>query len=322
MAFASTDVSDAAWLFPGQGATYPGMGRALVDASDRAQDLVRRASDVSGQPLERIRRDGPPATLRRPEVQEPLLTALSIAYADALRDRGYAPRATAGYSAGEVAAYYAAGVFDDAVALQAATIRGRALRDATGTGQMLGVRGLAPEVVDGALDDIDGVSLAARNAPDHAAVAGRSDALEVAARRLGDRGGVVRRLDVDGPWHSPLARPAADAIADRLDDLPFDVPDRPVVCCATGTYTDAPDALRDALAEQVCRPVQWLTVIRRLRDGRPDEPGATGFVDAGAGRVLYGFLRRTWRSDDAPTLTYLDDGRGGTTLPLGRRVAG
>lgn len=311
MAFRDDTMTDAAWLFPGHGSQYPGMGQALLDASPRARERIEAAERHAGRTLDDVRRHGPPDALRKSVCLEPLLVAVSMAYVDALRSRGLAPRCVAGYSAGMIAALYAAGTLTADDALRVAVRRGRVLHAAAGTGRMVAVKGLSHDAVDACVRDAGGdghAEVAARNAPDHAAVSGTSEALSRVQRAARKRGGQTVALNVDGPWHSSLATDAADAIADTIADVPLSTPTCPVYQSTTGAPTTDPDALRRGLARQIDTPVRWNAIAERLADDAVD-----ACLEVGPGRTLYGFLLRTWRGA-GPALGYVDDGRGGSPL--------
>jgi [acyl-carrier-protein] S-malonyltransferase len=282
-------------LFPGQGAQYPGMGRVIYDQFPRAREILRQAEALSGLPLREVCLRGPDVRLRQPNVLEPALTALAVSYVELLAGHGVRPDCVAGYSAGEVAALYAAGVVSLTDALRLAVRRGRALQEATtDAGRMVAVAQLpttAVERVIAGLRSRGHLAVAAWNAVDHTTIVGEEARIQEAARELRALGGVLTDVAVAGPWHCAWVAGAARRVQEAIADMEFRPPRVPVYTSATGEPEDCPERLRHGLAEQIARPVRWRPIVTDLL-----RLGVRHFVEVGAGRTLYGFLLREARA--------------------------
>jgi len=282
-------VARAAWLFPGHGSQYVGMGRELLESWPAARATFERAEALSGLPLRRIMLRGSDEELRRPDVLEPALVALSLGHAGLASERFGPPRAVAGYSAGAVAALCRAGVLSEEDALQAAVLRGRILQRAAeaGGGGMSAVSGLSLSRVRRLVARVGGVELAGWNAPDQCTVTGRVEAIHLFERAALREGAGVSPVAAAGPWHGSLMREAAEEIAEALKPIRFSSPVLPVYTPVTGMREDDPAALRRGLAEQIMRPVLWRPLLRLLlRD-------TERLYEIGPGHTLIGFARAT-----------------------------
>jgi [acyl-carrier-protein] S-malonyltransferase len=268
-----------AWLFPGQGAQYPGMGRRLWDRFAQARSIAEEAEALSGLPLREIARRGPADRLRRCDVLEPVLAAVSLSYAAILREHGRAPAFVAGYSAGEVAALCCAGAITRTDALRIAVHRGRILQDAAAArpGRMIAAYRIPAAVVAAVVAELaprGALAIAAWNAPDHVTLAGDEATIGLAERRLLRLKAEVAPIDVAGPWHCHLLDRAAERAAGVLEAIPFRAPTVPVYTSASGRIETDPGRLRRDLAEQLRAPVRWGAILDDLRPPRgPILPG-------------------------------------------------
>jgi [acyl-carrier-protein] S-malonyltransferase len=225
-----------------------------------------------------------------PLVLEPLLAAVSGAYADVLRARGETPAAVCGYSAGHVPALYAAGVIDRATCIRIACIRGAALSSAASAvpGGMIGVHGLPEHVLTYLAEDdpVEPASIGARNGPALVVYSGSHPALARAAARATKAGAVVSGLlDVAGPWHTPLLEPASVAIETAIAALPFRPAKIPVYSTVTGLASKDAAFLRWNVAASVARSVEWHAAVQAMLAA-----GMRTFVEVSPGRVLWGLL--------------------------------
>lgn len=281
-----------AFLFPGQGSQQVGMGRDLVREIPLARELFEVASEASGLDVQRACLRGPLARLSRTDVLQPALTAMGLACARGLIERGVTPHAAAGHSVGELPALACAGSFTDTDAVMAAAARGRAMHEASTRtpGTMLAVSGLRPEAVAEALDGVlalDQGGIAAINAPSQVVVSAAEGVLADVRRVLTARGARLSPLAVSGAWHCALMDAARTPYADTLEGIPLAPPTLPVPMNAAGEVCSDPGRIRGLLVEQLCRPVQWVAVVQALID-----EGVDGFVELGSGTVLRGLLRR------------------------------
>ena len=280
-----------AWIFPGHGAQYPGMGRSVLGAGQPGSAWLEEAEAISGLPLARLVARGPRQKLADPRVVEPLLAAVASAHADRLRAEEGPPAAVAGHSAGHIAALYASGAVDRSTCLRIACRRGAVLAEAAASlpGGMMAAHGLpnADLARLAAADPEHPAGIAARNAADHVVLTGSPVSLARAAARLRSAGASVAALNVAGPWHSAALAAAAGAIARAIADLPVRRPDVPVWNALDATSSRDPDALRHIAAQSVASVVEWHATTLAMHAA-----GIGTFVEAGAGRTLWGLIGR------------------------------
>jgi [acyl-carrier-protein] S-malonyltransferase len=247
--------------------------------------------------------------LNSPQVAEPLLASIQIAYAQEMFNHGVLPDVIAGYSAGEVAAFFAAGVLSQEDALKAAVIRGSTLGRYTDTdSRMVAVARIPVRIVEEWLSEQSiSVEIAAINAPDHLTLVGPRAAISACAVTLSQRGASISDVNVAGAWHSSAVRQAVIEVEAQLESLSFTRPDRPLYLSATGKQETNPEVLRHMLAAQIAQPVLWNQVVESWC-----EAGVKEFVEMGPGRVLLGLLRRCWPSHSDYQVTCVETPSGGT----------
>ncbi|MCC6509576.1 MAG: ACP S-malonyltransferase [Pirellulaceae bacterium] len=282
-----------AWIFPGQGSQSAGMARGLLKEFGTARKFLEMAEQLSGLPLNRIRQFGPLSELRRPEVLEPLLTSINMAYAHYLLEHGVEPDALAGYSAGEVAALNLAGVLTVEDALSVSVVRGKWLSLAvTERCKMVAVTHLTGQQIQDAImqaDMIGVVDIAGWNADDQLTIVGDIDNVLQMERQLIRLGGDITSLEVSGPWHSPSIQYLSDRIFADISKISFETPQRPIFTSLSGCRQDDPAVLRRHVSQQVAAPVLWKHILLELQSF-----GVTRFCELGSGRVLFGLVRRNF----------------------------
>ena len=288
-------MTKTAWMFPGQGSQSPGMGRQLLEEYPAARQILELAEQASGQPLEQLRRRGPTSSLSRPSVAEPLITAISIGYVEALRSHGFHPDCVAGYSAGEVAAFYAAGVLSLEQAIEVAVIRGRLFEEYCSTeSRMVTIAGVAIETVSDILGQLSAsdpqVYIAAQNGLRHTTIVGDEQCVLAAEERLSRLGAEISQVNVGGKWHSIHLAPATEILVNKLSKQTFLPPACPILTSASAEFRSSPRDLIVDLSAGVSRPVMWRQIVKKL-----DEFGVNQFYECGSGRVLFGLMR--WNED-------------------------
>jgi [acyl-carrier-protein] S-malonyltransferase len=281
-----------AYLFPGQGSQFSGMGQALAEsypASGEVFELADRALEV---PISRICFQGSEEELALTENTQPAVLTVGVAAMRALESKGLRPAAVAGHSLGEYGALVAAGTLDAEAAIRAVRLRGRFMQQAVpvGEGAMAAILGLDPRrVAEICLAAAQGevVSPANLNGPSQVVIAGAAAAVEraiLAAKEAGAKRAVPLR--VSAPFHCELMRPAADALSPVLDATEFRDPSVPIYCNVDAKPIASGSAAREALVRQVVSPVRWQEQIEAmLRDG------IETFVEVGPGKVLAGLVR-------------------------------
>jgi [acyl-carrier-protein] S-malonyltransferase len=285
-----------ALLFPGQGSQEVGMLNTLAAAEPRIEQTFREASIVLGWDVWRLAQEGPAEELNRTERTQPALLAAGVAVHRAWR--AYLPKqaaAMAGHSLGEYTALVAAGAIGFEDALKLVELRGRLMQAAVpqGEGAMAAVIGAEDAVVEKLCADYAGEGVlepANYNAPGQVVVAGNTAAIDwlvANAKTLGVR--KVMKLAMSVPSHCSLLRGAADQLAVKLREVQILPPVLPVLHNLDGRPRSEPDAIRDALIEQLYKPVRWVDTVKRLHQ----ELGCEAFLECGPGKVITGMVKRT-----------------------------
>jgi [acyl-carrier-protein] S-malonyltransferase len=269
-------MAGGAFLFPGQGTQRPGMAERLRQGHGTSRMLFAVASELLGRDLATLCRRGPEAALRATDNAQPALFVTGCAYAAWLADLGVAPMAAAGHSVGELCALVTAGVLDFERGVELVGARGRLMARAR-RGAMASVIGLdatgVARLVAGAGDpDRDEpLVVAVINSPADVVVSGHPAAVERAVAAAAGRPGiVVRRLRVEGAFHSPLMEPIAAEWAEHVRAVPLAPPRLPVALNATGALARTVDDVRAALAAHLTAPVRWADCVRALLDAGVD----------------------------------------------------
>lgn len=306
-------------MFPGQGSQSTGMGRQLLEEFAPARSVLQLAEERSGQPLDQFRRRGPDAMLRRPSVAEPLITAISIGYIELLKSHGFAPHFVAGYSAGEVAAFYAAGILSLEDAIDVAVLRGQLFEQyCTNDSRMVTIAGVpfdtVIEVINRSADEGNAIYLAAQNSSRHTTIVGDESPVLAAESLLSKLGAEISQVSVSGKWHSIHLAPASQILVDKLQKFEFLPPACPILTSASAEFRTRPEDLIHDLSVGVSQPVQWQQIIKQL-----NAVDANDFCECGSGRVLFGLMR--WNEDQlgAYTSVCVED-RSGGLRPLNRMV--
>jgi [acyl-carrier-protein] S-malonyltransferase len=281
-----------AFLFPGQGSQFAGMGKALAGAYAAARRVFEEADEALGFPISRLSFEGPEDLLKLTENTQPALLAVSIAAAEVLKERGLTPDYVAGHSLGEYSALVAAGSLRFADAVRLVRQRGRYMQEAVppGVGAMAALLKLPEGKLDGVLEQAaqgEVVSAANLNSPDQTAIAGHAGAVARAmelAKAAGARRAVL--LPVSAPFHCALMKPAQERLRADLETTDFRDLSWPLVNNWQARAIRTGAEAREGLYQQVPNPVRWLESIRLLAG-----EGIGRFVEVGAGGVLTGLLR-------------------------------
>lgn len=286
-----------AFLFPGQGAQAVGMGVDLLDRPG-ARALFDQAEQISGLPLARLCAEGPEEELARTDVSQPAIFTVSMALLGALREaRGAnlpSPAFCAGLSLGEYTALCAAGALSFEDALLLVTQRGRLMQAAAQTGEpsgMVSLMGADEPIAQKVCQTVSASGLlvpANFNCPGQIVLSGALAACQAAAAvaaECGASGAVL--LKVAGAFHSPFMQPAAQGLAKTLESIAIRTPAVPVLSNVTGRPHEGPDAIRQALLDQLTNPVRWQANCEYLL-----AQGIAEFLEIGPGRVLAGLMRR------------------------------
>jgi len=281
-----------AFVFPGQGSQYVGMGKSLADRFSAARAIFDQADQALGFSLTRLCFEGPAETLQLTENMQPALLTVSVAAWSVLDDQNVQPDYVAGHSLGEYAALVAAESLDFADAVRLVRKRGRYMQEAVPVG--VGAMAALLKLPEGKLDAIlaeaaqgEVVTAANLNSPDQVVIAGHTGAV-TRAIELAKTAGARRALSlpVSAPFHCPLMQPAQDRLKADLDSTEFRDLAAPLVNGWEARVIRTGAEAREGLYQQVPNPVLWTEVIQKLAS-----LGVTRFLEIGAGGVLTGLLR-------------------------------
>jgi [acyl-carrier-protein] S-malonyltransferase len=277
-----------AFVFPGQGSQYAGMGADLLDDPEIAAlcESCGAASDVD---LKRLLTSADDEELKLTQNAQPALCFVGLGLTLLLRRRGIEPAAAAGHSVGEYAALVASGAVGAPQVIKAVVERGRAMAEAlpAGASSMVAVLGLDAQAIEAALAGLDDVWPANYNTPSQTVIAGTTAALEAAAAALQAAG--ARRivpLNVSAGFHTPLMAPAAERLRAALDRIEWRAPRIPVMANLTGREHQGGDRIPHVMEMQLRSPVRWGDCVKSLAD-----LGCDMFVEVGPKRALTGMMR-------------------------------
>jgi [acyl-carrier-protein] S-malonyltransferase len=281
-----------AFLFPGQGSQYAGMGRSLAESYPVARQAFGEADAALGFSLSKLCFEGPDEALRLTENTQPALLAVSVAAWKVGREHGLQPDYVAGHSLGEYSALVAAGGLEFGEALKLVRRRGRYMQEAVpaGVGAMAALLKLPEGKLDGILSEAaqgEIVTAANYNSPDQIVIAGNRGAVE-RAMELAKAAGAKRAvaLPVSAPFHCPLMRSAQEKLKADLDAAAFHDLSTPLINNWRAAEVRTAAEARAGLFEQIPNPVLWTHSMRRLA-----ENGVERWYEIGAGTVLTGLLR-------------------------------
>ncbi|HVZ38346.1 MAG TPA: ACP S-malonyltransferase [Candidatus Kapabacteria bacterium] len=281
-----------AFVFPGQGSQFVGMGREAYIDNNIVRDIFDRANDVLGYELTGIMFEGPDEELRQTENAQPAIFVHSYALFQLLGSPQ--PAMAAGHSLGEYTALTVANALAFDEALRLVQIRAGAMREAgrQAQGTMAAVIGLDDETIGRicrqVYEEVGVVQSANFNSPGQVVVSGTPDAVAETMRRAKEAGArMVKQLNVSGAFHSPLMEPARQKLAEALSDAPIRDADFPVYVNVSGEPVTAAGAIRESLLKQLTAPVQWTKTIERMA-----ADGASEFIEVGPGNVLQGLVKR------------------------------
>jgi [acyl-carrier-protein] S-malonyltransferase len=286
--------SQIAYLFPGQGSQYVGMGKDLADNFAAAKEVFEQADAALEFPLAAMCFEGNDEDLQLTANTQPAILATSVAAYRAMLSEGFSePDYVAGHSLGEYSALVAAGVLDFGDALRTVRKRGTYMQEAVpvGVGAMAAILGLDVETIEkGCAEAADGqvCSPANINSPTQVVIAGNTEAVDRACEILKGKGAKrAIKLNVSAPFHCALMMPAEERLAVDLRELAYGDFKFPIVHNVDADVNSDSDNVADALKRQVSSTVHWLQSIEKLRS-----LGVEKFIEVGPGKVLSGLLRQ------------------------------
>lgn len=283
-----------AYVFPGQGAQFSGMGKDLYDNSELAREMFHKANEILGFEITKIMFEGTDEELKQTKVTQPAIFLHSTILAACLGD-SFKPDMVAGHSLGELSALVANGTLKFEDGLNLVYKRALAMQKACEAepSTMAAILGLEDNVVEDICASIDGVVVAANyNCPGQLVISGAIPAVEKACEKLTEAG--AKRaliLPVGGAFHSPLMEPAREELAAAIESTTFSTPSCPVYQNVTAKAVSDPIEIQQNLIVQLTAPVKWTQIMLQMI-----EDGATEVIEVGPGKVLQGLFKKVDRA--------------------------
>ena len=279
-----------AFVFPGQGSQFPGMGQDLYRSSTKAKMRFEQANTILGFRISDILFEGDDEALRATNVTQPAIFLHSVILAEMLGER-FKPNMVAGHSLGEFSALVASQAlsFEDGLKLvsQRATAMQAACEQVQGT--MAAILGLDDEIVEQTCNGIQDIVVPANyNCPGQLVISGSISGIEAACEALKEAG--ARRaliLPVGGAFHSPLMSPAREELASAIEQTEFIAPICPIYQNVNAAPSQDPDVIKKNLVDQLTAPVRWTQSVQRMA-----ADGALFFIEVGPGNVLQGLVKK------------------------------
>lgn len=278
-----------AYVFPGQGAQFVGMGKDLYETSEIAKELFDKANEILGFNITEIMFNGTDEELKQTKVTQPAVFLHSVILAKTLPN--FKPEMVAGHSLGEFSALVANGTLSFEDALQLVSKRAMAMQKACEItpSTMAAVLNLDDKVVEDICASIDGVVVAANyNCPGQLVISGETKAVELACEKMKEAG--AKRaliLPVGGAFHSPMMEPAREELAAAIEATAFSTPICPVYQNVTASAVSDPAEIKKNLITQLTAPVRWTQSVQQMI-----ADGATQFTEVGPGKVLMGLINK------------------------------
>jgi len=283
-----------AYLFPGQGAQFSGMGLDLYETSEKAKELFNQANKILGFDITKTMFEGTAEELKQTKVTQPAIFLHSTILAKVMGDN-FKPDMVAGHSLGEISALVANNTLAFSDGLSLVSKRAQAMQKACEVqpSTMAAVLGLDDIVVEKVCHDTPGIVVAANyNCPGQLVISGEVEAVHIACEKLKESG--ARRallLPVGGAFHSPLMNPAREELAAAIENTVFKSPDCPIYQnVSTTAITDATEIKKNLMA-QLTAPVKWTQSVKNMISD-----GANNFIEVGPGNVLQGLIKKVDRS--------------------------
>ena len=299
-----------AFLFPGQGSQFVGMGQELVDQFPEVEHIFGETDRICGKPISKLCFEGPMPELTLTENCQPAVTAVSLACLSVLNESGIRSSVCAGHSVGECASMVSAGIVSEENSLRLVHKRGALMhREALANpGHMAAVIGLDMEAVleivaAAKADEI--LDVANHNTAQQIVITGQKDPVARAVQLAKEKKAKAIPLKVSGAWHSGLMQGGVDEFRTFMEDIPFSPPRSEMFFNATAQCETDPLRIKDIMANQLVSPVKWYDIMRKMLDD-----GVDTFVEVGPKKVLAGLLKKIASPDDAISVFTVQDPKG------------
>ncbi len=291
-----------AYIFPGQGAQFSGMGLDLYENSPFAKDLFEKANEILGFSITAIMFEGTADELKQTKVTQPAIFLHSVILAKVLGD-DFKPEMVAGHSLGELSALVINGVLTFEDGLKLVSKRAVAMQKACEAQEstMAAVLGLEDAIVEEVCTSIGGIVVAANyNCPGQVVISGEISAVDKACELLTEKGARrALKLPVGGAFHSPLMEPAKEELAAAIENTTFSEPTCPVYQNVVAKAVTNPSEIKENLISQLTAPVRWTQCVQAMI-----ADGGTQFIEVGPGKVLQGLMRKIDRTVTASGATF------------------
>ncbi len=278
-----------AYLFPGQGSQFPGMGKDLYEESEKAKEKFEEANEILGFRITDIMFDGSDEDLKQTKVTQPAIFIHSVVLSQTVDY--FKPDMVAGHSLGEFSALVANGTLSFEDGLTLVSKRALAMQKAceNNPSTMAAILGLEDNVVEDICNSIDEIVVAANyNCPGQLVISGSNAGIDIACEKLSEAGAKrALKLPVGGAFHSPLMESARVELEQAIKDTHFSDPICPVYQNVNATPSSDIESIKGNLISQLTAPVRWTQTIQRMV-----EDGAEEFIECGPGRVLQGLVKK------------------------------
>ena len=281
-----------AYVFPGQGSQFVGMGKDLYNTNEKAKALFEKANQILGFRITDLMFEGSDEDLKRTDVTQPAVFLHSVVKALTLDD--FKPDMVAGHSLGEFSALVANGALTFEDGLKLVSARAKAMQKACeiNPSTMAAIIGLEDAQVENICANINEVVVAANyNCPGQIVISGSNEGVDAACEKLTEAGARrALKLNVGGAFHSPLMEPAREQLADAILKTKVQKPSCPIYQNVTAQTVSNPDIIKSNLIAQLTAPVRWTQTMKRMISD-----GATSFTEVGPGKVLIGMVKKVDR---------------------------
>ncbi|MGL4904517.1 MAG: ACP S-malonyltransferase [Cetobacterium sp.] len=299
-------MSKIAFVFPGQGTQYVGMGKELYENHDLAKNEFDKIFSILDFDLKKVMFEGSEEELKDTKNTQPAIVAMSLVLEKLLREKGITPNFVAGHSVGEYAAIGSAGFLSMQDAVKLTSLRGKAMSKVSSdvAGSMAAILGLESDKIVEVLKDVEGIVEAVNfNEPKQTVIAGEKEAIAKACIVLKEAG--ARRaleLPVSGPFHSSLMKPAGEILKTALEEFSFKDSSISLVANTTATEITKVEDLKDELYRQSFGPVKWVDTITALKAA-----GVNTIYEIGPGKVLNGLIKKIDKEIEVINIEKLSD---------------
>ena len=284
-------MSKTAFVFPGQGAQFVGMGKDIYENNEKAREEFDKIFSSLFFDLKTAMFEGPEELLKKTKYTQPAIVAMSLVLEKLVREKGITPDFVAGHSVGEYAAFGSGGFLTLSDAVKLTAFRGETMNEIAEAvnGGMAAVLGMDADKIEEVLKTVDGTVEAVNfNEPKQTVIAGEKDAIERACAALKEAGAKrAMALAVSGPFHSSLMKPAGEKLRDEAEKYDFREGTAKLVANTTAEFISTPEEIKAEIYAQSFGPVKWVDTVKKLKDN-----GVDTIYEIGPGKVLAGLIKK------------------------------